>query len=186
MPCQSSERCLTDGEVLLSVWQPRPLHLQLPTSGRNEDRCAFKPERGDSTEEGRLSPSRKDGHAKGAPGQGAQGIKCLPWTPFLNPDSFSWWYRIKNIARVGVSGEICMALQDNGTQFNTIMPGYVENHSLDIGPISDLIGRQVACVGLGNTLTLPIGYVIVTCKRFSGSRASTTMYLSTLSVLHGY
>ena len=28
-----------------------------------------------------------------------------------------------------------MAVQDNDTQINTIMPGYVENHSLDFGPI---------------------------------------------------
>ena len=34
-----------------------------------------------------------------------------------------------------------MALLDNGMQINTIMPGYVENHSLNVRPISDLIGR---------------------------------------------
>ena len=54
-----------------------------------------------------------------------------------------------------------MGLLDNGTQINTIMPGYVENHSLDIKPISDLMGRPVTCAGLGNALTWPIGYVII-------------------------
>ena len=54
-----------------------------------------------------------------------------------------------------------MALLDNGMQINTTIPGYVENHSLNITPISDLIGRQVTCVGLGNALTWPIGYVII-------------------------
>ena len=52
-----------------------------------------------------------------------------------------------------------MAFLDNGRQINTVMPGFIENHSLDIGPLSDLIGRQVICTGLGNTLTQPIGYV---------------------------
>ena len=53
-----------------------------------------------------------------------------------------------------------MALLDNGVQINTIMPGYMENHSLDVRPISDLVGGWVACVGLGNALTWPIGHVI--------------------------
>ena len=46
-----------------------------------------------------------------------------------------------------------MALLDNSTQINTIMPSFVEDHSFDIGPLSDLVGRQVTYVGLGNALT---------------------------------
>ena len=42
-----------------------------------------------------------------------------------------------------------MALLDNGTQINIIMPGFIEHFSLDVGPLSDLIGRQVACIGPG-------------------------------------
>ena len=54
-----------------------------------------------------------------------------------------------------------MALLDSGAQINTIMPGCIENHSLDIRPIPDLVGRCVTCMGLGNVLTLPIGYIII-------------------------
>ena len=54
-----------------------------------------------------------------------------------------------------------MALLDNGVQINTITPSFVEEHSLDVGPLTDLVGRQVACVGLGNVLTWPLGYVII-------------------------
>ena len=57
------------------------------------------------------------------------------------------------MARVRVNGKSCMVLLDNGAQINTIMPGFVENHSLDVGPLSDLVGRQVTCIGLGNALT---------------------------------
>ena len=46
-----------------------------------------------------------------------------------------------------------MALLDNGVQINTIMPGFIENHSFNVGPLSDLVGGKVACVGLGNALT---------------------------------
>ena len=46
-----------------------------------------------------------------------------------------------------------MALLNNGAQINTITPGFIRNHSFDVGPLSDLVGSQVACVGLGNALT---------------------------------
>ena len=86
-------------------------------------------------------PSRKGDHAKGAPGRDAQGLRCHVQTPFLNPNPFQQWYGIENVARVRVNGESCMALLDNGVQINTIMPGFVENCSLDVGPLSDLVGR---------------------------------------------
>ena len=54
-----------------------------------------------------------------------------------------------------------MALLDNGAQINTIMLSYVSDHLLQVGPITDLIGTKVACVGLGNTYTRPLGYVII-------------------------
>ena len=57
------------------------------------------------------------------------------------------------MARIKVNGEICMALLDNGMQINTITPGYVKNYSLDVKPLSDLVGSQRICVGMGNTLT---------------------------------
>ena len=41
------------------------------------------------------------------------------------------------------------------------MPSYVKSHSLEMGLITDLIGRRFACVGLGNAYTRPLGYVIV-------------------------
>ena len=54
-----------------------------------------------------------------------------------------------------------MALLDNGKQINTITSGFVKNHSLDVGPLSDLVGRQVTCVGLGKALTQSMGYVVI-------------------------
>ena len=54
-----------------------------------------------------------------------------------------------------------MGLLDNGAQINTIMPKYVSDHSLQVGPIINLLDAKVACVGLGNTYTRPLGYVII-------------------------
>ena len=48
----------------------------------------------------------------------------------------------QNVARVRVNRDSCMALLDNGPQINTIMPEFIETHSLDVGPLSDLIGDE--------------------------------------------
>ena len=54
-----------------------------------------------------------------------------------------------------------MALVDNAAQVNTITPRYVSEHSLQVGPITDLMGSNVACVGLGNVYTRPLGYIVI-------------------------
>ena len=46
-----------------------------------------------------------------------------------------------------------MALLHNGAQVNTIMPMYVNQHSLQMGLITNLMGSKVACGGLGNAYT---------------------------------
>ena len=71
------------------------------------------------------------------------------------------WYGVENIARVRINGESCMALLNNGAQIDTITLKYVSDHLLQMGPITDLIGAKVACVGLGNAYTRPLGYVII-------------------------
>ena len=68
---------------------------------------------------------------------------------------------IEIIAKVKINGESCMAFLNNGAQINTIMPRYVSNHSLQVGPITDLMGSKVTCVGLGNAYTRLLGYVVI-------------------------
>ena len=65
------------------------------------------------------------------------------------------------MARVRINGESCMALLDNGGQINTIMPKYVSDHSLQMGPITNLLGAKVTCMGLGNVYMRPLGYVVI-------------------------
>ena len=54
-----------------------------------------------------------------------------------------------------------MVLLDNCAQVNTIMLRYVSNYSLQVGPITDIMGSKVACVGLGNAYTRPLGYLVI-------------------------
>ena len=54
-----------------------------------------------------------------------------------------------------------MALFNNGAQVNTIMPKYESDHSLQVGPITDLMGSKVTCMGLGNAYMRPLGYIVI-------------------------
>ena len=38
---------------------------------------------------------------------------------------------------------------------------HANEHSLQVGPITNLMGSQVACVGPGNAYTQPLGYVVI-------------------------
>ena len=58
-------------------------------------------------------------------------------------------------------GKVAWPSLDNCTQVNTIMLRYVSDHSLQVGPITDLMGSKLACVGLGNAYTRPLGYVVI-------------------------
>ena len=49
----------------------------------------------------------------------------------------------------------------NGAQVNTIMLRYVRDHSLQVGPITNLMGSKVAHMGLGNAYTRLLGYVVI-------------------------
>ena len=54
-----------------------------------------------------------------------------------------------------------MALLNNGVQINTIQPSFVNNHSLEVGPVSDLVGGHVTCADLVNAFTQPLGYMMI-------------------------
>ena len=54
-----------------------------------------------------------------------------------------------------------MALLDNGAQVNTITPRYVQEHSIPVGPITDLMASKVTCMGLGNAYARLLGYVVI-------------------------
>ena len=54
-----------------------------------------------------------------------------------------------------------MALLDNGVQVNTVTLRYVNEHLLQVGPITYLMGSKVTCMGLGNAYTRPLGYVVI-------------------------
>ena len=110
---------------------------------------------------GGQTPPTTTSSIKSLPDRGSWDVKPTPQTPFLDPDPFQQWYGVENVARVRINGESCMALLDNGAQINTIMPKYVSDHLLQMGMINNLLGAKVACMGLGNAYTRPLGYIII-------------------------
>ena len=132
-----------------------------PLIKTTRDEETVKWEGGDGDGEGSPDPSKSDKHCEEPPTGGSRGITPSSHTPFLNPDPFQRWYGMENVAKVKINGKSCMALLDNGVQVNTIMLRYVQEHSLPVGPITDLMDSKVTCVGLGNSYTRLLGYVIV-------------------------
>ena len=110
---------------------------------------------------GAWGPSYNGKCNKEPPEGGSRGIKMTSQTPFLNLDHFQQWYGIENVTKVKINEESCMALFDNGAQVNTITLRYVHEHLLEVGPLNDLMGSKVTCVGLGNAYTRLLGYVVI-------------------------
>ena len=126
-----------------------------------ENDFPFKPQGGGGTKDGAQVPSDKSDHTNDTPRGSTQGVEQHAQTPFLNPDPFQQGHGVENVAKVKINGESCMALLDNGAQINTIMPSYVKRCLLKVGLITNLVGGQVTCVGLGNAYSQPLGYIII-------------------------
>ena len=147
--------------MLLPLQLPRLFHQGLSLGEISQKGTKFKLQRGGGTKKGSQNPSRKGDSAKGTPGWDDQGIGCCKQTPFLNPNPYQQWYRVKNMATVRVNRESCMGLLDKGMQINTIMPSFIKTQSLDVGPLSDLVSRWVTCVSLGNAFTQLLWCIVI-------------------------
>ena len=112
--------------MLLPLQQPKTFYPQMPIGEGIQNSHPFKVKRGDSAREGSPDPLCQGGKAKGAPGRDAKGIGHHTQIPFLNPDPFHQQYGIKNVARVRINGENCMALLNNGAQINITTPGFCQ------------------------------------------------------------
>ena len=75
------------------------------------------------------------------PRKGSPKCRKLHTDSFLESQPLSLLVGVENIAKVRISRESCMALLDNSVQINTIMPNFIEECSLNVGPLSDLVGR---------------------------------------------
>ena len=50
---------------------------------------------------------------------------------------------------------------DSGSTINVVTPEFVKAHSLDVGPLSDLVDGTLKINGFGGLFSWPLAYVII-------------------------
>ena len=106
-------------------------------------------------------PSETSSWWTGIPRQCSQVSETSQEVPFLNPNSLNWWSRPQNIAQVWIDCESSWAFLDSGLTINAVTPEFVEVHSLDFGPFSDLSSSTLGINGFRGVFSWPLGYVII-------------------------
>ena len=69
--------------------------------------------------------------------------------PFLSPDPPTHWSGPENIAQVRINDENSWALLNSGSTINALAPKFIEAHSLDISPLSDLVNDMLGINSFG-------------------------------------
>ena len=71
------------------------------------------------------------------------------------------WSGPENIAQVKIDDEGSWPLLDSGSTINAVTLEFVKAHSLDVGPLSDLVDGTLKINGSGGLYFWPLGYVII-------------------------
>ena len=75
--------------------------------------------------------------------------KTFQKAPFLNPDPLMQWNGPENIPCIKINGEGSWALLDSGSTINAVTLEFIEAHSLDVGPLSNLVDSTLKINGFG-------------------------------------
>ena len=54
-----------------------------------------------------------------------------------------------------------MGLLDSGSTINAVTPEFIKAHSLDVGPLSNLVDSTLKLNGFGGLFSWSLGYVII-------------------------
>ena len=87
--------------------------------------------------------------------------KNITKAPSLNPDPLTCWSGTKNIAWVRIDDKSTWALLDNDSSINALTPEFNKAHSLDVGPLIDLVDGRIGINGFGRLCSEPWGYIII-------------------------
>ena len=87
--------------------------------------------------------------------------KSVLKAPFLNPDPLMHWSRPENIAQIKIDNEGSWAPLDSGSTINAVTQEFIKAHSLDVGPLYNLVDGTLKINGFGGLFSWPLGYVII-------------------------
>ena len=86
----------------------------------------------------------------------------MSWdAPFLKQDPLMCWSGPENIAQVKIDDEGSWGLLDSGSSINAVTLEFIKAHSLDVGPLSNLVDITLKINGFGGLFSHPLGYVII-------------------------
>ena len=75
--------------------------------------------------------------------------------------STAHWVGPEILVVLQVEGREVDALADSGSQVNTVMPSYVNQHEFPVLLLHDLVDHPLNLVGLGDTRTHPLSFMIL-------------------------
>ena len=81
--------------------------------------------------------------------------------PFLNPNPLTHWRGPENIAQIRIDDESSWALLDSGSTSSAVIPKFIEAHSLDVSPLSNLVNGMLGINGFGGLFSQPLVYIII-------------------------
>ena len=81
--------------------------------------------------------------------------------PFLNLDPHTHRSGPENISQVKIYDEGSLALLDSGSTINVVSLEFDKAHSLDVGPLSDLVDLTLKINEFGGLFSWSLGYVII-------------------------
>ena len=113
-----------------------------------------------TTEKGHCTPQNPVLTQLASPGRFLEP-KDIPKSSLLNPNPLTWRSEPKNIVHVKIDGESSWALLYSGLTINAVTPGFIEAHSLDVGPLSDLANGPLGINGFGGVFSQPLVYIII-------------------------
>ena len=91
----------------------------------------------------------------------------------MNPNPLNQCSRPENIAHIWIDSENSWALLDSGSTINAVTPEFIQVHSLDIGPLSDLSNSTMGINGFRGEFSWPLGYVIIRVQDGLQQRSSS-------------
>ena len=113
------------------------------------------------SKEGRLSPSEASCCSADIPRWSALSIGTSQKIPLLHPDPLACWCGPENIVWVGIDNESSWALLDNGSMISAVSPKFVEAHSLDVCPLSNLVNSTVRVNSFSGLFSRPLSCIVI-------------------------